>query len=84
MPDEALLDVDPEAEADGAETFVELALAVWTPVPEGNGTLDTGDVTSSWVEARFESAGPGKVYEDPESKTWSEFKQCNGQSWSTS
>lgn len=77
LPVEALLDVDPVAEADGTEAFVELApdaLPVWTAVPEGNGTLDTGGVTSSWIEARFESAGPGKVYVDPESNTWSTLK----------
>ncbi|PIL29291.1 hypothetical protein GSI_09342 [Ganoderma sinense ZZ0214-1] len=72
LPVEALLDADPLADAEGAETLVDLApdaLPVWTAVPEGNSTLDTGGVTSSWVQARFDIAGPGKTYVDPESKT---------------
>ncbi len=83
LPVEALFDVDPVAEADGAGPLVELApdaLPVWTAVPEGNGTLDTGGVTSSWVEARFEIEGPGNTYVDPESKTWSTTKYRGGQS----
>ena len=68
MDEEPELPELPVAEADGAEPWVALGPDVLpepvpaeTAVPEGNATLETSGVTSSWVEARLEMGGPGNT-----------------------